>query len=433
MMSSRLVLACLLVAALGIFGVAPVVAQDDSGSAEADASGEEVMTTEEAESLLAKVRGVAEATLRGDVAPPPLRVVTVTRFGNQTEDLPQEFDLPSFELEGRAEVASNRNVRYLLSLAPSSEDRELTERQQLAYETVVDLPRAIIADGVFYWSTSLTHLQHWPPDTPDWLELSLDPDIYEQSSVDRFINIMTLNATIEEYIANIPGTDRFTLDIINAIDAVGTISVVGKSDVRGHETTHLVLDLPTLQVAASYTNMVNELLAVFDLLGYHLPEPTPAFAERFFSPDYRVNIEAWIDSNGLIHRVSTDVSEVFVDYFTGPFAEVIGELSGSEKEALLEAVRGNFEYTISTDLIFLDEDPVIERPPASEVLAVDSVDRYIEEVVRPYNEALQDEDTADDGGLADTGANTPLLVLVGLSVVMAGALVFGLSRRLHRT
>ena len=166
---------------------------------------------------------------------------------------------------------------------------------------------------------------------------------------------------------------------------------------------------------------------MFDLLGYRLPPASPAFVERFVNPDYRVEVEAWIDSTGLIHRVSTDLSEVFVDYFTGPFAEVIGELSESEREALLEEVRGTFEYTISTDLTFLGENPVIEAPPASDVLAVASVAEYIEEVVIPYNHPSE----ADDGGLADTGANTPLLVIVGLSVVMAGALVFGLSRRLR--
>ncbi len=40
-------------------------------------------------------------------------------------------------------------------------------------------------------------------------------------------------------------------------------------------------------------------------------------------------------------------------------------------------------------------------------------------------------DDMDDDELAETGSNTPLLVLVALSVVLAGAMVLGLSRRLR--
>ncbi|MCY4134912.1 MAG: hypothetical protein OXG30_08370 [bacterium] len=45
-----------------------------------------------------------------------------------------------------------------------------------------------------------------------------------------------------------------------------------------------------------------------------------------------------------------------------------------------------------------------------------------------------DDDMADDMGddmLADTGSNTPLLAIVALAVVLAGAMVLGLSRRLR--
>ena len=431
-MRIRLVLACLLVAALGLLGAAPVVAQDDSGSEDADAGGEAVMTTEEAEALLARVKAVATAALSG-AASPPLEVVTVTRFGNQAEDLPPEFDLPGFESEGRTVIASNRDVRYTMNLVPNSDDGELTERQRVVYETVTDLPRAMIAGGEFYWSTSLTHLRNWPPDTPDWLRLDGYSDISEQTGIERLSNLLNPGGSFEEYLVNIPGTDRFISDLLGAIDAVDSISVVGQSDVRGNETTHLVLRLPTLQAVASYTNLMYELPTIFALLGYQLPPRTPAFIERFVNPDYRVEIEAWIDSTGLIHKVSTDLSEVFGDFFTGPLAEVIGDRPESEREALLEAVSGSFEFTISTDIIFLDEDPVIEPPPASDFLAVASADAYSEEVVLPYIEALEAEAAADDGGLADTGANTPLLVIVGLSVILAGALLFGLSRRLRDT
>ena len=42
-----------------------------------------------------------------------------------------------------------------------------------------------------------------------------------------------------------------------------------------------------------------------------------------------------------------------------------------------------------------------------------------------------DDDMADDEMLADTGSNTPLLAIVALAVVLAGAMVLGLSRRLR--
>ena len=47
---------------------------------------------------------------------------------------------------------------------------------------------------------------------------------------------------------------------------------------------------------------------------------------------------------------------------------------------------------------------------------------------------MGDEDMADDmdgDELADTGSNTPLLAIISLAVVLAGAMVLGLSRRLR--
>ncbi|MDE0116025.1 MAG: LPXTG cell wall anchor domain-containing protein, partial [bacterium] len=41
------------------------------------------------------------------------------------------------------------------------------------------------------------------------------------------------------------------------------------------------------------------------------------------------------------------------------------------------------------------------------------------------------DDMGDDEMLADTGANTPLLAIVAFAVVLAGAMLFGLSRRLR--
>ena len=41
-----------------------------------------------------------------------------------------------------------------------------------------------------------------------------------------------------------------------------------------------------------------------------------------------------------------------------------------------------------------------------------------------------DDDMGDDM-LPDTGVNTPLLAIVALAVVLAGAMVLGLSRRLR--
>ena len=41
------------------------------------------------------------------------------------------------------------------------------------------------------------------------------------------------------------------------------------------------------------------------------------------------------------------------------------------------------------------------------------------------------EEDMDDDMLPDTGVNTPLLAIVALAVVLAGAMVLGLSRRLR--
>ena len=44
---------------------------------------------------------------------------------------------------------------------------------------------------------------------------------------------------------------------------------------------------------------------------------------------------------------------------------------------------------------------------------------------------MGDDDMGDDDMLPDTGVNTPLLAIVALAVVLAGAMVLGLSRRLR--
>ena len=47
------------------------------------------------------------------------------------------------------------------------------------------------------------------------------------------------------------------------------------------------------------------------------------------------------------------------------------------------------------------------------------------------DEDMAEEDMAEEDMLPDTGVNTPLLAIVALAVVLAGAMVLGLSRRLR--
>ena len=82
---------------------------------------------------------------------------------------------------------------------------------------------------------------------------------------------------------------------------------------------------------------------------------------------------------------------------------------------------GGFEVTITVDVpaqgIFVVAGDSAQTEAASALLAVGMADDM-------------GDDMADDM-LADTGSNTPLLAIVALAVVLAGAMVLGLSRRLR--
>ena len=418
----RLLSACLLAVAIGVFGVAPAVAQDDSASADADAA-----------ALVAKVLAFWESSFAEDGSYPSLQVQTSMSFANNAEDLPPEVDLPEFELKGLANITSNRDVRYSITLAPHDESRELTEWQQRVYEVIDDLPRGVIIGGEFYWPTAIGSLWGYPPGfLPGWLKFNAFQQASERNRFDSLVRILNQSASFEERVTQIPGTDRYLIDLrsLDLLSIPDAVSVLGTSEIRGYETTHLSVDLPVLDAVANHASIVGEFLTVLRQLGYVIPAPSPSFIEFFTDPSYRMDVEVWIDDEGRIHRTSFDLSGVFADFFLGPYTEYFTELD-------FEAARDDFELSFSSEFVYLDEDPVIEAPPASDVVAVDDADAYLDEaddrLHAELGDGAADDDggLANDGGLAETGVNTPLLVIVGLSAVLAGAMVLGLRRRLR--
>ena len=139
--------------------------------------------------------------------------------------------------------------------------------------------------------------------------------------------------------------------------------------------------------------------------------PSNAFLSEVLGPDNVMEFNIWIDEAGRVHRLAIDYSEEFLTYVESAFSGIV------------DIGPGDLTHTLNSEFIYLEEDPVIQAPEADEVLAIESYGMYAESL-RAAPESAGDE-------LADTGSNTLLWVIAGISVVLAGAMLLALSRRLR--
>ena len=77
------------------------------------------------------------------------------------------------------------------------------------------------------------------------------------------------------------------------------------------------------------------------------------------------------------------------------------------------------------------DDDMADDDMADDDMADDADDDMADDMADDDADDDMADDMADDDMLADTGSNTPLLAIVALAVVLAGAMVLGLGRRLR--
>lgn len=423
-MRVKLLAACSSVILVGLLGAGPVWAQDEPLPADDEAgTGAEGDGEATADELIAKALAFITGIQEEGASRPPIRMESQHRFGNQYEgDLPPELDFPDFYLRGIGTVDSLGNSQYYLTLVPdSTTERDITSQEQLAYDTIDNIPHSKFIGNTLYMGTEVIALLGWPlEDATTWLALDTS-QVAEQSMRERFLGLMAsttmdLQEVFLGAFLNVSGDDEYMKSIL---ETAKSSQVIGKENIRGHETTQVSLQLQALDAVAVHTTQVFETSAVFDFMGYQLSQPDPSIAQLIFSPDSLVNVEVWIDGEGRVHRTFTDVSEIFSKYF------VSLQVPGVD----LDAVREAFNHSSVIDLIYLDENPGIEPPPPTDVTHVDNIGSYLNEIRDQFLAELRQQEAEE--ALPDTGVNTPLLAIVGLTVLVAGAMIIGFSRRLR--
>ena len=424
----------LVVATVGLLGVAPTWAQDDSATPEEiseEAAGDEGISADE---LLAKALELARSIQEGGEAHPPLRVETRQKSAiNLAGDLPAGLAPPPLDLRSISLVDSRGSSQYMLADPEYLGDEflQFPEIFRRMFTVRSEKPTYKIVEGVFYSSTDiyvtfgeLLGAVGLDPDTPWVSRVIADIVDEQQDSASKLLGVFFGGA---DGLSVFSGTTGEAQYIASLLDNSISVSSVGPSDIRGHHTTELSVSISTADLLSVDAFYILETLNTARHLGFDLIPPSSTLISEVLAPDNLLEFRIWIDESGRVHRLVTDYSKVFSSYAEFAFSDFIEV--GSE----------DFEYTIASEFFYLDEEPVIEAPPANEVRAIESVISYLSSLREAAagdagdSEGSAVEEPADDGEheLADTGANTPLLAIFGIGVVLAGVMVFALSHRLR--
>ena len=414
---ARLFFLGLVVALVGLLGVAPVGAQDESGSAEDaadEAAGDDGGSGDE---LLAKALELARSIEAGDAAQPPVRV----------ESRQHSF----IEQEGEAIAglpATPLDLRYVSLVDSRGNSQAIYVDPQYLGDDLLKLPEAFrqylsvrsqkpltIVDGIAYTPNNAATFVNDPdivtkldPDKP-WLSRVVDDVVDKESDTDtKILNTFFGGADTLTIFTGAIGEGQYLANLLSHADSA---SSVGQSTIRGHETTELRVNIPGIELIYTTFGTLLDALQSSLLLDIPLPMPSNAFLSEVLGPDNVMEFNIWIDEAGRVHRLAIDYSEEFLTYVESAFSGIV------------DIAPGDLTHTLNSEFIYLEEDPVIQAPAADEVLAIESYGTYLEGL-RAAPESAGDE-------LADTGSNTLLWAIAGISVVLAGAMVLALSRRLR--
>ena len=273
-----------------------------------------------------------------------------------------------------------------------------------------------IVDGIAYTPNNAATFVNDPdivtkldPDKP-WLSRVVDDVVDKESDTDtKILNTFFGGADTLSIFTGAMGGGQYLANLLSHADSA---SSVGQSNIRGHETTELRVNIPGIElIYATFGTLLDALQASL-LLDIPLPMPSNDFLSEVLGPDNVMEFNIWIDEAGRVHRLAIDYSEEFLTYVESAFSGIV------------DIAPGDLTHTLNSEFIYLEEDPDIQAPEADEVLAIESYRMYAESLRAAMSESTGDE-------LADTGANTLLWAIAGISMALAGAMVLGLSRRLR--
>lgn len=430
-MKTKLACVGLFLVLVGLVGVVPVAAQDDASSAP-DGEGEE---------LLAKALVLLDTAvvLQEGQSLIPVRVDVVARYTNDNDSFPPELDLPDLEWVIQMLVGAKGPLAessFTVSLrpynwVPGPDD----QRARALFDTLDELTTRIVLGDNLYSSTSTRALafgRSLPPACARfpggyWVKDAPRPGSFNPEDVLGLVitSFMDQSSFPDEPSASTYGSVE---NMRRLLGLASDVRIVGQETIRGVETTRLRFEATAGEIFIAHSMFGVQLLISSLILGNELLLPPPEFLAYLADPNFVLPFDIWLGDDGKIHRTSSGLGAVWVEYLKATYPEL-----EVDEEAL--------KFTVVSDTSYLDESPHISPPPDSHVIDTDEINECRLTTEQPSTGDTDAPDPAasgdgdgagpGDGGLADTGVNTLVLVIVGLGAVLAGAMVLGLSRRLR--
>ena len=403
-MRFRLLLAGSLLAVVGLLGMVPASAQDEPTTQDGEDSAEE---------LLERALSLVSAVGSGDADQLPLRVEISQHVANAlSDDLPPGVGLPALTMAVVVLVDSGGNSGYAVKSVSAAEDAGLTEEQKSALEEAASALDHVVIDDNFYWPMPVPHLLELLQVEEAWLELDVSQRMNQDSSdLERVQQLFTGYRNPVRFFSGSPGDDEFMRKLLGTRIA-GSARIDGEENIRGHDTTKIDVEVRAFDLFEANSFFVLGFTYVAEVLDFVLEPPDLEFLEKVLDPSYQQELQVWIGDDGRVHRTYLDIGGVGAEYLASEYPGLsLGE--------------GDVEFSLASEFHYLDEDPEIEVPPSEEIVTLDELGAAYAEAQEASSGGVSDE------GLADTGVDTLLLAIVGLAVVLAGAMVFGLSRRLR--
>ena len=404
-MRFKLLLAGSLLAVVGLLGAVPASAQDEATTQEGEDSAEE---------LLDRALSLVSAVGYGDADQLPLRVEISQHVANAlSDDLPPGVGLPDLTMAVVVLVDSGGNSSYAVKSVSAADDAGLTEEQRSSLEEVASYQDHVVIGDYFYWPILIPAMLELLQMEDAWLELDLSQRMDQDSSDLERVQQQLFSGYVNPlgFFSGNPGDDEFMRKLLGTRIA-GSARIAGEENIRGHDTTKIEVGVRAFDAFEANSYFVLGFTYVAGVLDFVLAPPDLEFLEKVLDPSYQQELQVWIGDDGRVHRTYLDIGGVGAEYLASEYPGLsLGE--------------GDVEFSLASEFHYLDEDPEIEVPPSEEIVTLD-------ELGAAYAEAQEaSSGGASDEGLADTGVDTLLLAIVGLAVVLAGAMVFGLSRRLR--
>jgi len=184
-------------------------------------------------------------------------------------------------------------------------------------------------------------------------------------------------------------------------------------------------DFPTLVAAVQAAGLVDTLSGEGPFTVFAPTED--AFAEALSA--LGMSAEELLGNVELLTSVLT--------YHVLPVSAPAATVVGLDGQGVATVQGAEVQVSVDGDTVMVNDATVV----TTDVMASNGVIHVIDKVLLPPSDDMGDEmgsdemgsDEMGDGMLADTGQNTMTLAIIAVAVVLAGAMVLGLSRRLRTT